>query len=50
MDAANIVTQITDNMASATSIVTAAGLALVTLGFLTFVLRKAKAASTGRIG
>jgi len=45
----DVTSAITTNMADATTIVVAAGLALVTLGFLGFILRKAKGASEGRI-
>lgn len=40
---------ITSNMASAVAIVTAAGLALIGLAFVGFVLRKGKRAANGRI-
>lgn len=40
---------ITSNMASATAIVTAAGLALITLSFVQFVLRKGRRAATGKV-
>ncbi len=40
---------ITSNFASATAIVTAAGLALIGLSFLSFVLRKGRAAAGGKV-
>lgn len=50
---ATAVQQVTDaisaNMASATSIVTTAGLALIALSFLTFVLRKGRRAANGKV-
>lgn len=52
MDAATV-TQVTDaittNLASASGIVVTAGLALIGIAFLGFVLRKAKRAANGRV-
>jgi hypothetical protein len=45
-----IETAITTNLASATGIVVAAGLALIGLGFVGFILRKGRAAASGRVG
>lgn len=51
---ATVVTQITDaittNLASATGIVTTAGLALIGLAFLSFVLRKGIRTAKGQPG
>lgn len=48
MDAATILSRI--EFSSVTQIVTAAGLALIALGFLTFVLTQAANAANGCIG
>lgn len=40
---------ITSNMADATGIITAAGLALIGLSFLGFVLRKGRRAANGKV-
>lgn len=40
---------ITGNFADATAVVTAAGLALIGLSFLSFVLRKGRAAAGGKV-
>lgn len=45
----DITAQVTTSLASATTIATAVGLGLITLGFLTFLLRKGQRASNGRV-